>query len=63
MTLEEAKEVAGLVLANKTRSHVSAARELAEFVVGLESVRITLSKDETPKPGTDSRESVSRGPT
>lgn len=36
MTLDEAKEVANLVLANKTRSHVQAARELAQFVLGIE---------------------------
>lgn len=33
MTLDEAKEIAKEVLANKTRSHVRAARELSEFIL------------------------------
>lgn len=35
MILEEAQEIARDVLANKTRSHVQAARELSLFVNGL----------------------------
>lgn len=38
MTLDEAQEAARLVVENKTRSHVGAARKLAEFVLSLRSV-------------------------
>lgn len=46
MTLEEAKQIAREVLDDKTRSHVTAASDLAAFVLSLQSVRPVLRRDE-----------------
>lgn len=56
MTLDEAKELAKLVLTNKPKSHVEAARVLSEFVLGLRSVTIELPRDPTGPRGPVDRE-------
>lgn len=46
MTLDEAKQLAEAVRKGQTRSYVRAAADLADFVLGLESVRPRFQRDD-----------------
>jgi HJR/Mrr/RecB family endonuclease len=46
LTLDQAKERAQKVLTSTTDSYVRAAKELAEFIMQVQSVRMIMQKDE-----------------